>query len=359
MTDTSVDTLTRMQRIRLAPQIALDDTVLAIMRWFPAKLPAEATPERIAVEMAEAAKLFEDRGWLANPVGYHRTPPPLTDADLVGWRTRAGMWRHETVTFESGFTPRPEEPGANRWRNDEYNATVPLRALRGDPQAPWVVCLHGFGMGSSRQDLSALRAAYMHKKLGLNVVLPTSPLHGSRGAKGDGQLLSLDLPAMLHGITQAVWEIRRIIGWIRANSAAPIGIYGVSLGGFLSTLISALEPVDVVAAAIPFVDPLGLLEHHGPPDAYRGVIASADGRSAYRVISTLALPTAVALDRRSLLAARADRLIPHDQSVALGDAWRDGTVQWFNSAHAGFTWSRAGKEALAERLRATLLVGQN
>lgn len=349
--------LTAMERFRLAPQIALDDTVLAIMRWFPAKLPAEATPERIAAEMSEAATLFQERGWLADPVTYHRAPPALTDDELVGWRKRSGVWSHETVAFESGFAPRPFEPGVHRWRNDPYNATVPLRILRGDPDAPWVVCLHGFGMGSSRQDLSALRATFMHKKLGLNVVLPTSPLHGSRNAKGDGQLLSLDLAAMLHGVTQAVWEIRRIIGWIRANSDAPIGVYGVSLGGFLSTLISALEPVDVVAAAIPFVDPLGLLEHHGPPDDYRGVIASPDAHRAYRVISTLALPTAVAPERRSLLAARADRLIPHGQSLALGEAWRDGTVQWFNSAHAGFTWSRAGKEALADRLRATLIAG--
>ncbi|WP_245557046.1 alpha/beta fold hydrolase [Jongsikchunia kroppenstedtii] len=358
-TGTVLPPLTAMQRFRLAPQIALDDTVLAIMRWFPAKLPDEATPERLAAEMAEAAALFQEQGWLADPVSYHRTPPPLTDDELVGWRKRPGLWGHETVAFESGFAPRPIEPGVNRWRNDKYNATVPLRVLRGDPNAPWVVCLHGFGMGSSRQDLSALRATVMHKKLGLNVVLPTSPLHGSRNAKGDGQLLTLDLSAMLHGVTQAVWEIRRIIGWIRANSAAPVGVYGVSLGGFLSTLISALEPVDVVAAAIPFVDPLGLLEHHGPPDEYRGVIASADARSVYRVIAPLVLPTAVARDRRSLLAARADRLIPRQQSVALGEAWRDGTVQWFNSAHAGFTWSRAGKEALADRLRATLLAGPN
>jgi hypothetical protein len=43
-------------------------------------------------------------------------------------------------------------------------------------------------------------------------------------------LLSLELTAMLHGITQAVWDLRRLVSWIRGGTDAPVGVYGVSLG---------------------------------------------------------------------------------------------------------------------------------
>ncbi|OBC00041.1 hypothetical protein A5784_21120 [Mycobacterium sp. 852013-50091_SCH5140682] len=259
------------------------------------------------------------------------------------------------MSFSSGFRPRAIEPGAARWPNNDRNDTVSVRVLRrSEPRAPWVICLHGFGMGASRLDLAVPWANYLHAELGFNVALPVSPLHGARKAAGDGQLLSLDLTGMLHGITQSVWDVRRLVSWIRGNTDAPVGVYGVSLGGFLATLLAGLEPLDAVAAALPFTDVLGLLQHHGPPDAYREVIGSSEARDTFRVTSPLELPPVVAPQELTLFAARADRLIPIEQSRALAQAWRGGHMQWFNTGHVGFTWSRAARGVLAARMRDAL-----
>ena len=207
----------------------------------------------ITADLDKAAAMFKRRGWISKPSKYHRTPPKLNDADVLHWSTHNGPLRHESMSFTSEFDARSFELGADRWPGNDRNHTVTVRLLRRpDSPAPWVVILHGFGMGSSRFDLNVLWANFLHHKLGYNVALPISPLHGPRRESADGQLLSLDLTSMLHGITQAVWDVRRLVSWIRSTTDAPVGLYGVSLGGYLSTVLAGLERFDAVAAALPF-----------------------------------------------------------------------------------------------------------
>jgi hypothetical protein len=356
---TRSDCVNLTQRATIAPLIAIDEAVLAVMRHSRPKLPIEAAADRCAVDMARAAALFKQHGWLAKPATYHRTPPPLTESDVLQRRTHAWPLRHETMTFASEFQPRAIEPGAARWAANDRNDTVMVRVLRrNESTSPWVIGLHGFGGGASAFDLASLWATYLHSTLGFNVALPVSPLHGTRREASDGQLLSLDLTAMLHGITQAVWDVRRLVSWIRGTTEAPVGVYGVSLGAFLATMLAGLEPLDAVVAALPFTDVLELLEHHGPPDEYRDVIASADARNTFRVVSPLALPTVVAPVRLTQFAARADRLVPIEQSRALSHAWQGGHVQWFNAGHTWFTWYPAARGVLAARLRDALTAPQ-
>jgi pimeloyl-ACP methyl ester carboxylesterase len=343
------------ERLAVAPHIAVDEAVLAVMRLRQPKLPAAAAPDRLAADLDRAATIFKRRGWISEPAKYHRTPPNLNNADVLHRSTHNGPLGHESMSFASEFDVRSFEPGADRWPGNERNDVVTVRLLRrSDSAAPWVVILHGFGMGSSRFDLNVLSANYLHHRLGYNVALPISPLHGPRRESTDGQLLSLDLTSMLHGITQAVWDVRRLVSWIRSTTDAPVGLYGVSLGGYLSTVLAGLERFDAVAAALPFADPLALLTHHGPPEEYRDVIASDDARTVFQVVSPLTLPAVVAPGDRTLFIARADRLIPVEQSAALADSWHAGHVRWVNTGHAGFTWARTARGILARRFRESL-----
>ncbi|MGB8402776.1 MAG: abhydrolase domain-containing 18 [Mycobacterium sp.] len=338
-----------------APHVAVDEAVLAVIRNIQPRTAPPDAAHTAAIDMAQAAKLFAEEGWLDEPATYHRTPPPLADNEVLQWGGSGWPLSHETMTFASEFHPRAIEPGADRWPPNNFNDTVSVRMLRHqDSSAPWVVCLHGFGMGSNRFDLAATWATHMHTKLGFNVALPVAPLHGPRRQSGDAQLLSLDLMAVIHGITQAVWDVRRLVSWIRSTTDAPVGAYGISLGGFLATLLAGIEPLDAVVAALPFNDVPALLDHHGPPVQYHEVISSDDARKAFTVISPLALPSVVLAEHRSLFVARADRLIPVEQSEASAEAWRHSHVQTFNTGHVGFTWSRAPREVLLDRLSESL-----
>jgi hypothetical protein len=56
------------------------------------------------------------------------------------------------------------------------------------------------------------------------------PLHGPRrvGRRGGDGYLSGDFLDTIHAQTQAVWDIRRLIAWLRAEGAQRVGVQGVS-----------------------------------------------------------------------------------------------------------------------------------
>src|SRR5665811_415742 len=117
-------------------------------------------------------------------------------------------------------------------------------------------------MGIAFMDFVGLQAIRLHRDLGLNVVLPVLPLHGSRRLSrvGGEQFLGFDLMNTVHGLAQSAWDVRRVIGWARAQGAPSVGLYGVSLGGYTAALVAGIEPdLDCVIAGIPVVDFLTLI----------------------------------------------------------------------------------------------------
>src|SRR5579872_3975046 len=60
--------------IGLAAQVALDETLLGIMRS-PKRHPQEEDYTRVAEELVVARELYESKGWLDRPGTYHRMPP--------------------------------------------------------------------------------------------------------------------------------------------------------------------------------------------------------------------------------------------------------------------------------------------
>ncbi len=94
----------------LAVGVAADEAFLA-MAMAPSRFPRRADYARVSGELAEAEQLFSTRGWIDRPASYHRSPPPLEDAELQSSRGWAMGHGYERITFESGFAPRTGEPG--------------------------------------------------------------------------------------------------------------------------------------------------------------------------------------------------------------------------------------------------------
>ena len=225
----------------LAAQVAIDETLLAVAAG-PNRMPRRADYERVGAELAHARLLFETQGWLDDPASYHRTPPPLVDPAVDrGW---ALGQRYERLLFNSGWAPRPDEPGAERWAGYEPNRTAVAAILRHrGPPRPWVVAVHGFACGYPFMDFVGLHALRLHRELGLNVAMPVLPLHGPRKiTRLSGEaMLSFDLVNTVHGLTQAVWDLRRLLTWIDAQDAPGVAVYGVSLGAYVAALLAGLD----------------------------------------------------------------------------------------------------------------------
>ena len=89
-----------------------------------------------------------------------------------------------------------------------------------------------------------LRAQQFHRELGFNVLAPVLPLHGRRGTGGRISgigMVSLDWVANVHAVTQAVWDVRRCLAWIRERGAPSIALHGISLGGYTAAMVAGLE----------------------------------------------------------------------------------------------------------------------
>jgi len=332
-----------------SPALALgalvDESLVSIARVIRRPLaPAEYL--RIRVEVAEAIDLYRRRGWLADPTGYFPSPPP---AEPRVQRTRlVGGLRFERFQFESGYDPDPDEPGRTRWQSYVANRTAHAWVLRHRRPRPWLVGIHGAGMGYPRADLFAFQAAWLHHILGLNLAFPVLPLHGPRRA---GTMSSVGFPGddlldTVHGVAQAVWDTRRLVEWIRSSDHDVVGLAGLSLGGYTAAVVAGnVGDLSCVIAGVPAVDFAELFERHAPPALRRlpeFADMTEDARLVHRVISPLAQEPQVPRDRRFIFAGLADRLVhPRRQVQALWDHWQQPTIHWFEGSHVGFLWSKA------------------
>jgi len=116
--------------------------------------------------VARLLEVYDDRGWLDAPARFHPEPPALDRVEVVSGRR--GHHRFEHMTFESEYEPHADDPARERWLEYRANRTAHAWVLRHSvtENRPWVVCLHGMGMGTPYMDFPAFRRDHLYEKLG-------------------------------------------------------------------------------------------------------------------------------------------------------------------------------------------------
>ncbi len=324
--------------LRLASKVALDDATLALM-GITVPFPVGATRQRICREVGELHERFSALGWLDKPQAYHQLPPPLEDPVCRTRRSRDLAFEH--LVFSSEYEPWEGEPGRERWLSYTPNRTAYAWVLRHtEAERPWLVCFTGYRMGRPAYDFFALSARWLHHQLGLNLLIPVLPLHGPRRIhwiSGDG-FISGDTADTLHAVSQAVWDVRRLMSWLRAQSSAKVGVFGLSLGGYIASLSVSLETGFACAiAGIPLSDIAGIFWRHMPDPQIRcfehlGVRCN-EVAEVLRVVSPLALPPQLPRERRYVFGAVADRVVTAQQTRDLWRHWERPKHLWVQSSH--------------------------
>jgi len=313
------------------------DALLAAPMPLLSSLGSTADYAVASAELEAAVRYYGDAGWLDAPRLRHRRPNPPSDVQISA--LSSGM---EVARFDSGWRPDPGEPGGERWRTLRANERVPVRLLRHPgPPRPWLVAVHGQGMGRP-SDIKMLRGRRLHDELGINIALPVLPLHGPRscGLSPSRQFAS-NVFAMNNvlGLTQSVWDIRRLLRWLRDDQQAPsVGLLGVSLGAYVSNLLSTVESdLACLVAVVPTSDLAASMRDAAPvtPAKRRLHRTVHDKRSVlvHRVVSPLAGPCLVPHQRRHIVAGQVDRIAPPHGAAQLWRHWDEPSIAWCPRGH--------------------------
>lgn len=342
----------------LFAKVAADEAACAVRRFRTASL-SDAEWQRICGEVGAAARQFEAAGWMDQPALYHREP---TRPRVHITRARSFGVDYEHLRFCSGYAPHAGEPGRGRWLGYRPCRTSHAWLLRRPgKRRPWLLCIHGYGMGMPAVDLGAFQAASLALALDVNVIIPVLPLHGLRRigrASGDG-FFAGDCLDTVHAEAQAIWDLRRLLRWMRAQGDGPIGVYGLSLGGYTAALLASLEDgLDCVIAGIPASDFPALARLHTPAanlaDATRAGLEWDVVDRVLQVISPLAMAPRVAWERRYLFGGTDDRIVPPEQVNKLWEHWGQPQTIWYSGSHLSYWWERGVQSWLRERLQSHL-----
>jgi hypothetical protein len=205
-----------------------------------------------------------------------------------------------------------------------------------------VLALHGFSMGNPRIDALALFAAQWFRR-GLDVVLLTLPYHGARAPRGSrfsGQRFVEPDPSVFNeAVRRAVYDVHVVRSWVREQTGLPVGLLGLSLGGYITSLLAGL--CDDLEFAIPMVPPvcIGDLAWRFFTRSRRArrdqapAYTRAELRAMYRVHSPLTFPLRLPKERVLIIAGRGDRIVPPEHPHALWRHWGEPPIHWFSGSH--------------------------
>lgn len=118
------------------------------------------------------------------------------------------------------------------------------RAGRDWANKPSTLLVHGWN-GELGYHFQFPFIATLLNRAGINAAMIELPYHARRRPKGIGAInnfISHDLVRMLEATRQALADLRAVLGWLRAQGSPLLGMWGISLGAWLTGLVAATDP---------------------------------------------------------------------------------------------------------------------
>jgi dienelactone hydrolase len=160
------------------------------------------------------------------------------------------------IRWPSGYRPVHDDYAA-LCRKHPNNRVVKTRWYRHSTPRPAVIVLHGWSGGHTWVDPHVYRAGWLYRQ-GLDVLMIQLPFHGERATLE--RIFPPVFPSYndpirtVEGFAQATQDIRGLVAWLLDVHARPaVGVFGMSLGGFLAALVATAEPrLAFAVPGIPF-----------------------------------------------------------------------------------------------------------
>ena len=175
--------------------------------------------------------------------------------------------RYEKLSFESGYVaPEGSARADERW-NAPPNRTAHAYVLRRRGPRPWLIIQHGYGGGQIAEFLM----------MGALALPPAARLQRDRHDRAVSRRTE-GVPAQRHG--DDVVRLRPQPAFLRpgdvghpsrdvmgrgSKDATSISLYGVSMGGYIASLVAGVDPrLRTVIAGIPAIDMAAAIRRRTP-----------------------------------------------------------------------------------------------
>jgi pimeloyl-ACP methyl ester carboxylesterase len=278
---------------------------------------------------------------LSNPDAYF-APPRAIAPNLVRVRGLAAKDGSSIGSvYDASWDSAYELFGADiraAYDAHERNRTAHARLYLAREPRPVVILVHGYMAGQWAVEERAWPIEWLIRR-GLDVAIAVLPFHALRGRVEGGapDFPGADPRVTNEGFRQAIADIRALAAFLRARGprgAVPVGVMGMSLGGYTASLLATVErdlafavPLIPLASIADFARDQGRL---GDGEASR--LQHRALEEANWVVSPLARPSLVDKERMLVIGASADRITPIAHAECLA-AHFDAPLHTFHGGH--------------------------
>lgn len=267
----------------------------------------------------------------AEPDSYFPEARPI---DPVRRRVRSldGGGSVEDLSWQSEYEPYLPEL-EERYARYPSNQVAATRFFFHEQPRPVMILIHGYLGGQYLAEERVWPVQWLYKK-GLDVALFVLPFHAVRGEperRGPPPFPGADPRMSNEGFRQAIGDLRSLVGWLRDRGHPEVGVMGMSLGGYTTSLLATIERE--LAFAIPVI-PLGSLADFAREQGRLGKGGSEELQQhaaldrVHRLVSPLHREPQLPPERVLVIGAEADRITPIAHARRLASHFRAPMETW-------------------------------
>ncbi len=275
-------------------------------------------------------------------------PAPAADirVEVAGDAPLPRAWkpgRLRSLRFESPFVPLHPELRVSYLDHQRNRTAWAQHWTHADGPRATLVVVHGFMASPYWVNRAFFQLPWFYGH-GYDILLVTLPFHGRRRDapwhySGEG-LFAGGFSHLTESMAHALHDLRAWVDHLVRSGAPQVGITGMSLGGYLSSLLAAVDdrlsfsipnvPVTSLTDIVESWAPAGWLVEAG---LRRAGVTIEQLRDAMALTSPLTWPARVPHERRFIIAGLGDRLAPPSHARALWRHWDQPQVHWFPGNH--------------------------
>lgn len=212
-------------------------------------------------------------------------------------------------------------------------AAPAVRLWRHHEPRPALILVHGYLAGQHHVEERVWPSSWLYRR-GLDLAFYVLPHHGVRGARGrlsPPKFPGSDPRVTNEGFRQAMYEVRSLVSWLLANGHPRVGIMGMSLGGYTTSLAATVEPR--LDCAIPVI-PLSSIADFARDQGRLGTSEREEELehraldAVHHIVSPLHREPMVAPERMLIVGAQADRITPIRHAQRLGEHFGAPVRSW-------------------------------